>query len=71
MHLLKPGSHNFRIVRHLAGGRTLTNAAATRMFDCFSLSSRVSELRRRGWKILSERTRLKSGKFIAVYRMAS
>ncbi len=69
MHPLKPGSHNWRIVRHLAGGRPLTNAAAVRLFDCFSLSSRICELKRRGWNVVSDRERLSSGKFIAVYSL--
>jgi hypothetical protein len=70
MHPLKPGSHNWKIMRHLAGGRPLTNAAAVRLFECFSLSSRICELKRRGWNVTSTPLKLKSGKRVVQYEMA-
>jgi hypothetical protein len=69
MHPLKPGSHAFRILAHLARGHSLTVMAATRLFETYSLSSRIAELRKRGWNVVSDRKRLSSGKFIAVYSL--
>lgn len=69
MHPLKPGSHAFRILAHLARGHSLTVLAATRLFETYSLSSRIAELRRRGWNITSTPKVLASRKRIMVYRM--
>jgi hypothetical protein len=60
--LLKSSGHACRILTHLVRGRTLTTAQAFNLFHCTSLHSRLSELKRRGWKIRSTELKLKSGK---------
>jgi hypothetical protein len=69
MKALKEGSQNARILGYLAHGKTLTPISALRLFDCWALSSRVSELRRRGHKIKRQMVDLSSGKSVAQYSL--
>jgi hypothetical protein len=62
MRKLIPGSHSYLILRHLVRGHTLTSMQAMRLIGTVSLHSRLSELKRRGWKIRSTELKLKSGK---------
>jgi Helix-turn-helix domain len=67
--LLKPTGHACRILHHLVSGRTLTVMQAFRLFECCSLSSRLNELRKRGWMVKSREVRLKSGKRVQQYSL--
>jgi hypothetical protein len=71
MRPLKTSGHACRILARLVKGQSITNAQATRLFDCYSLSSRICELKRRGWAIRSTPLVLRSKKRIAVYSLAS
>jgi hypothetical protein len=57
------------ILTHLQSGKTLTPVEALDLFGCFSLSQRVTELRRRGHSIVTSMIELKSGKRVARYHL--
>lgn len=69
MRPLKSSGHACLILTHLLRGRTLTTFQAFRLFKCTSLHSRLSELRRRGWRIKTRPLVLRSKKRIAVYSL--
>lgn len=69
MRPLKPGSQSYLILRHLAGGRTLTPLQGLNLFECLRLGARIFQLRKRGWDIKAQRVRLRSGKTVAKYSM--
>jgi hypothetical protein len=69
MRALKEGSHNARILGHLAHGRTLTRLQALRLFDCINLPGRIYDLESRGHNIHREIIRLPSGKKVAQYSL--
>lgn len=57
-----------QIASHLKKGKTLTAIEALQQFNCFRLAARISDLRDRGWEIVSEKVE-KGGKKFARYRM--
>lgn len=59
-----------KILRHLKAGGTLTPLDALNLFQCFSLSQRIGELKRGGWPIHAEMVRVNSGKKVARYSLA-
>ncbi len=65
-------SQNDHIISYLLPpGRTIDPLKALRLFKCWSLSSRISDLRKRGYKIKSELvTNKKTGKYYAKYFLA-
>jgi len=54
------------IARYLTQGRTLTALSALHLFSCFRLAARISDLKRRGFRVKTERVR-KGKKIIARY----
>lgn len=58
-----------RILTHLQEGKTITSLEALNLFRCMRLASRISDLRRRGHSIVSERIKTQSGKYVAQYRL--
>lgn len=66
-------SQNWLIWRHLfAPRRPLTQGEALRRYGVARLASRIFDLRRDGWKIISERVTVKTRAGVAViarYRM--
>ena len=62
-------SQNQMILSHLQSGKKLTKLEALQLFNCWSLSSRISDLNKMGHKIHSETVRIKSGKHIAEYSL--
>lgn len=66
---LKDRSHNSRILGYLSHGKSLTPMSALRLFDCFALSSRIAELKKRGHNIRSEMITLSHGKRVAQYTL--
>jgi len=59
-------SQNNLILKHLKKGKTLTPLQALRLFDCWALSSRISNLKSEGHKIKTEMV-TKNGKTFARY----
>ena len=47
-------TQNQAIAKHLERGKTLTQAQAARLFNCWRLSGRIHDLRRQGYNILTE-----------------
>lgn len=47
-------SQNARIRKYLESGKSLTQLDALYLFNCFALSSRISDLHRQGVKTKSE-----------------
>lgn len=66
---LNPGTQNYRIIKYLSRGRTLTPMSALRLFNCWALSSRVAELRPKGYRIKRRMVDLPNGKTVARYSM--
>jgi Helix-turn-helix domain len=64
-------SQSSRILAHLQAGHTLTPIEALNRFNCFSLSQRITELRRRGYQIITTMVDVPSGKRVAEYRLES
>lgn len=60
-------SQRLEILRYLAMGYSLTPLEALEKFQCFALSQRIGELKKRGWPISSRMVTLKSGKKVACY----
>jgi Helix-turn-helix domain len=64
-------SHCELILEHLQAGHTLTHIDALEKFRCWALSQRITDLRRKGHRILTEMVEVPSGKRIAQYRLES
>ena len=64
-------SHSEQILEHLRGGNKLTPLEALELFGCFSLSQRVTDLRKKGHKIITTMITTNSGKRIAEYHLES
>ncbi len=62
-------SQNKRIEKFLKKGRSLTPMLALRLFDCWALSSRISELNKLGMNIKSTMVE-QNGKRFARYELA-
>ena len=58
------------ILRHLSRAGSITPMEAFRLYGCTRLGGHVFFLRRKGWKITTERRKGKSGGMYAVYRLA-
>lgn len=56
-------SQNQRILNYLKKGKSLTPLQALRLFDCWALSSRISNLKDEGHKIKTEIIRTKDKHF--------
>ena len=56
------------ILSYLQEGKSITPIDALNMFGCFRLSARIADLRKLGYKIITE-TETKKGKNFARYRM--
>lgn len=57
-----------RIRKHLLMGRKLTSLQALKMFGCFRLASRVSELRLSdGMDVLGKMIKTRTGKYVKQY----
>ena len=50
-----------RIKAHLESGKSLTPLEALYLFDCWALSSRMSDLKKAGFKFKSELIKITSG----------
>jgi hypothetical protein len=64
-------SQSALILAYLQSGHTLTPIEALNRFNCFSLSQRITELRRRGYQIITTMVDVPSGKRVAEYRLES
>lgn len=62
-------SQNKRILDWLLRGRKLTQASAYELFECFRLSARIKDLRKKGFDIKTTKVRTASKKDIAEYSM--
>ncbi len=60
-------SYKAKILAHLKTGATLDAMTALRLWGCWSLSQRISELKQDGYPIQSELTTVPNGKRHAVY----
>lgn len=54
-------SQTEQILKHLQSGKTLTNADAVALCDCYRLSGRIKDLRDRGFEILRKDVPNKNG----------
>ena len=65
-------TQNKRIEAYLMSGRTLTPLDALHEFNCFRLSARIYDLRKRGLDIESRRRKITSDgkqKYVAEYKL--
>jgi hypothetical protein len=62
-------SQSDMILNHLRSGGTLTVLEALDLFGCYALSQRVTDLKRAGNPIRSERVELPNGKKVSRYSM--
>ena len=71
--LLEPSkdSQSKAIKEHLLSGGSLTSLDGLRLFQCWSLTQRVHDLRRNGLPIITEMILLDSGKRVAKYSINS
>lgn len=61
-------SQTIRILKFLLSGGTITPLQALRRFDCWSLSSRISDINRmKKYVVKSELIKVRSGKFVSRY----
>jgi len=59
------------ITQHLLSGKSITQMDALRLFGCFRLSSRITDIRKRNpyWRITSGRIVTSTGKRVASYSL--
>lgn len=62
-------SQTLRITRFLLKGGRLTPMQALRKFDCWALSSRISEIRKE-YAVKSELIKVRGGKFVSRYSIS-
>lgn len=62
-------SQTERIAKFLLNGGSLTPMQALRLFDCWALSSRISEIRK-SYAVKSELIKVRSGKFVSRYSIS-
>lgn len=58
-----------KILRHLQGGRGITSLQAFTKYDCMRLASRISDLKKKGYRIATKWIVTRSGKHVVEYRM--
>lgn len=63
----RKGTYKAHILTHLLAGETLDDMKALNLFGCWSLSQRISEMRKDGVPILSKMVTAHSGKRHAIY----
>lgn len=61
-------SQRLQVLRHLAKGHSITPLQAFLRFNCLTLSQRISELKREGWRIHSKLVNV-DGKHVAKYTL--
>lgn len=64
-------SQSEEIKNYLISGGSLTGLDALRLFQCWSLTQRVFDLRMKGLPIITEMIKTESGKRIARYELKS
>jgi len=64
-------SQSEEIKVYLTSGKSLTSLDGLRLFNCWSLTQRIFDLRRKGLEIETEMILLASGKRIARYKLKS
>ena len=62
-------SQNDEILNYLEKGNTLTALEALKYFGCFRLASRVSDLNKPTYRIVSKMIKTSTGKRVAQYSM--
>lgn len=62
-------SQNKLILRHLKMGGTITGIEALNLYDCFRLPSRICDLRKAGYTIVSKFIKTPSGKRVKQYSL--
>lgn len=64
-------SQTMRILKFLLSGGTLTPLAALRRFDCWALSSRISDINRmEKYVVKSELIKVRGSKFVSRYSIS-
>lgn len=58
-----------RILLHLKSGKSITALEALNLYGCFRLAARISDLRKLGHKIKSDRCTNQFGKTFAKYSL--
>lgn len=61
-------SQNDQIINYLKSGKSLTALEALQNFGCLRLGSRISELKKRGYDIVSQLVE-RNGKWVAKYQI--
>lgn len=62
-------SQNQKIAAYLQQGNSITQLEALKLFGCFRLASRISDLRKSGMEIISGRIITPTGKRVASYAL--
>lgn len=62
-------SQNAKILAWLENGNKITQLDALKLFGCFRLSSRIFDLRERGFEIDTKRVKTNTGKWICEYSL--
>ena len=62
-------SQNAKILNWLEKGNKITQLDALKLFGCFRLSSRIFDLRERGFEIDTKRVKTNTGKWICEYSL--
>lgn len=60
-------TQEYCLLNYLLSGNSLTALEALQRFNCFRLSSRISDLKKKGYDIKSETITLPSGKHVSKY----
>ena len=63
-------SQEQKILQHLKSGNPITPMDALKLFDCFRLGARIYNLKKKGYRINTHTLTTKSGKRVALYRLA-
>lgn len=58
------------ILKHLQDGNGITPMDALNLCDCFRLSARIADLKKRGYDIVTEKVKVEGGKYVARYHLA-
>ena len=59
-----------RILEHLKAGNGITPMDALDLFGCFRLGTRIADLKKMGYDIVTERVKVEGGKYVARYHLA-
>lgn len=59
-----------RILKYMQEGNGITPIEALNLFGCFRLGARISDIKKMGYDIVTERVKVDGGKYVARYHLA-